>query len=328
MDVQKKLDILEDGLRRHRDLLNLLLTDMTLKTDRHQLKNTHIIWATNSYAKLGKEYGFKNQITEDAVTGKNTLLIQPRVAKSKEEQQARTHNKAEVFTPKDIVSQMNQSIDGKLGHWPTNQENWQEYIKEKRLEISCGEAPFIVGRYNAVNGKKVLKLESRVGFLDHKLQVVSEYCKTQEEWVEWAKIAFQSSYGYEWQGDSLLIARENLLYTFIDYFNEKFPSQIIDLGHKLKPDHLRLLQEIATIISWNLFQMDGLKCVIPMSCKHTEEIVSEAPGLLKMLGEKDIVKRCVCEGCLKSNPMLHNGKKVKIMDWETGKPIYFYKLLQ
>jgi hypothetical protein len=101
-----------------------------------------------------------------------------------------------------------------------------------------------------------------VGFLDKKLSVVSKYCDTQEEWLKWAKVAFQSSYGYEWQGDSLLIARENLLYTFIDYYEDKF---------KETPS-IELQKEIAEIIVWNIFQMDGLKYVIPMSCKTEQSL--------------------------------------------------------
>lgn len=128
-----------------------------------------------------------------------------------------------------------------------------------KLEITCGEAPYIVSRYDPVSDKQeLLPLPKRVGFLDSKRSVVSKYCDTSEDWLKWSKIAFQSSYGYEWQGDSLLIARENLLYTFIDYYEDKFK----------KPPILYLQKEIAEIIVWNIFQMDGLKYLIPMNCKN------------------------------------------------------------
>ena len=113
-----------------------------------------------------------------------------------------------------------------------------------KLEITCGEAPYIVSRYDPVSDKQeLLPLPKRVGFLDSKRSVVSKYCDTSEDWQKWSKIAFQSSYGYEWQGDSLLIARENLLYTFIDYYEDKFK----------KPPILYLQKEIAEIIVWNIF---------------------------------------------------------------------------
>ena len=59
-----------------------------------------------------------------------------------------------------------------------------------------------------------------------------------------------------------MIARENLLYTYIDYYLERF---------KEKP-YIEDLKEIAEIISWNFFQMDGIKFVIPNSCKNELEI--------------------------------------------------------
>lgn len=318
---EPRVDILENTIRQHNNLLEILLVDRTRSTRK---KQHNILWMTNSYS------GHKPQdeITTSGITGKNTYLIQPRISKSREEQKARTRDKAEVFTPKDIVYEMNQQVDWSMGHWPATEENWKDYVSENRLEITCGEAPFIVGRYNAANGKKVLKLSERVGFLDRKLQAVSQFCQNKDSWLEWSIESFQCSYGYEWQGDNLLLARENLLYTFIDYWNDKFPNDKINLERQVAPEKMKILLRIAEIISWNIFQMDGLKYVIPMSCKHTEEVISEAPGLLKLLGEKDIVKKSVCEGCLKSDPKLHNGKKVKIMDWESGKPILFSSLLQ
>ena len=49
------------------------------------------------------------------------------------------------------------------------------------------------------------------------MRVVSENAKNEDEWLKWTVRAFQSVYGYEFQGDNLLLlARENLLHTFID----------------------------------------------------------------------------------------------------------------
>lgn len=314
-----KLDILENTIRRHLDLLEILLLDRTTSTPK---KPQNIIWATDSY----KGHKPKDKIKIDDITGANTFLIQPRIAKSKEEQKSRTKDKAEVFTSKEIVYEMNQQIDWNGEHWPVNDDNWQDYIKETKLEITCGEAPFIVGRYNAVNGKKVLKLDDRVGFLDRKMQVVSKYCESKDAWLTWAAQAFKSSYGYEWQGDNLILARENLLYTFIDYWNDKFPNDKINLDRQVAPDKMEILRQFAEIISWNIFQMDGLKYVIPMSCKH-EIITEDIPPILINLGEKPHVIKHECSGCKLSDPHKHNGKYVKIMDWEQNKPIKFVSLL-
>ena len=301
---QNKIDIKEDYLLKKDDLLEILLQDKT--------SESNILWATDSYEEKGYLYAPNAQITTDLITGKNGSLIQPRAVKSKEEQLLRTRDKAEVFTPLSIVKQMNDACDTKR----VTKNNWQEYLSVLKLEITCGEAPFIVSRYDPVSDKQeLLPLNKRVGFLDKKLSVVSKYCKTQEEWLKWAKISFQSSYGYEWQGDSLLIARENLLYTFIDYFQDKF---------KETPNS-ELQREIAEIIVWNIFQMDGLKYVIPMSCK-TETITIK--GAETLFGkEDDRVEEKQCKGCENKTSKNHNGTYVKTMDWKESKIIRFVDIV-
>ena len=302
------VDVIENTLRRHDDLLEILLMDRT-KTTKAKIHN--ILWATDSYP----GHKPKDEISILDITGPNTFLIQPRISKPKEEQKIRTKEKAEVFTPKKIVQEMNQQADWKSGHWPVTKENWKQYVSELRLEITCGEAPFIVGRYNAHNGKKVYKLSDRVGFLDKKLQKVSEYAETKEEWLEWAFESIKCSYGYEWQGDNLLLARENILYTFIDYWNEQFPKSKINLDRKISDEKLHILKEVATIISWNIFQMDGINYTVPMSSISLEN-VPEIPPLCILLGEK---------------PPKPKGKPptyVKIMNWRTDKTEKFIDIIK
>lgn len=311
--VDSKIDIIENDIRRHDDLLDILLTDQTKKLDK-RLSKTNIIWAVDSYS------GHKptDEIKVEDITGSDykRFLIQPRIAKPKDEQKSRTRDKAEVFTPKDIVYEMNQQVDWADENWPTSQENWKDYVAENKLEITCGEAPFIVGRYNAANGKKVLTLGERVGFLDRKLQTVTKYAKSKEEWLEWMIKAFKASYGYEWQGDNLLLARENLLYTFIDYWNDKFPKDKINLERKVSEEKLEILKNIATIISWNIFQMDGLKYIIPMSGVTDISESEKIPPMLVYLGEKQ------------PKPKTKKATFVKIMDWETGEAVRFMDLLK
>src|SRR5690606_10460793 len=152
-----------------------------------------ILWATDSYESKGKKYAPLAPITSDLVTGKNGKLIQPRAVKSKEEQILRTRDKAEVFTPLSIVKQMNDACDTKR----ITKNNWQNYVALLKLEIACGEAPYIVSRYDPISDtQELVPIAERVGFLDKKLRVVSKYCDTKDDWIYWAKIAFQSSYGY------------------------------------------------------------------------------------------------------------------------------------
>jgi hypothetical protein len=207
---------------------------------------------------------------------------------------------------------MNEALDSTL----VTKSNWQENVALLKLEIACGEAPYIVSRYDPISDQQeLLPLSKRVGFLDLKLKIISKYCNTEKNWLEWAKVAIQSSYGYEWQGDSLLIARENLLYTFIDYYEDKFKST---------PD-LKLQKEIAEIIVWNIFQMDGLKYVTPMSCK-SEKIISQ--GKETLFGkENDRIIDKQCKGCENKTAINHNGVYVNIMDWVKRKPLKFIDVL-
>ena len=194
---------------------------------------------------------------------------------------------AEVFTPswvcnaqnnlideawfgrKDVFNTEYTSEDGTHG-WGTNPDRitfpegktWKDYVRDTRLEITCGEAPYIASRYDTTTGA-VIPIGERIGLLDRKLRVVSENTDTSGEWLEAAQEAYKSTYAYEWQGDSLLIARESLLYSFIEYYRAKFGKNPL----------LKSVNYIAYIISWNVWQMDGLKGVVPGSCKdkvHTE----------------------------------------------------------
>lgn len=302
--ISRNIDIREDYLSKKDNLLEILLQDKTT--------SKNILWATDSYESKGELFAPKAALSTDLITGKNGKLIQPRAIKSKEEQLYRTREKAEVFTPLSIVKQMNEACDSEQ----ITENNWQDYAALLRLEITCGEAPYIVSRYDPVSDiQELLPLEKRVGFLDKKMRIVSTYCNTQEDWIKWVKIAFQSSYGYEWQGDSLLIARENLLYTFIDYYKNKFK----------KNPSLELQKEIAEIIVWNIFQMDGLKYVIPMSCKKENVLVKGKQDLFGK--EEDYIEEKPCAGCEKKIAQNHNGEYVKIMDWVDGKPVRFLDLV-
>ena len=300
----KNIDIREDYLLKKDNLLQILLQDKTT--------GNNILWATDSYDSNGHLFAPTTNITTDLITGTLGSIIQPRALKSKTEQLYRTRDKAEVFTPLTIVKQMNDACDAKR----VTKNNWQEYVGLLKLEITCGEAPFIISRYDPVSDKQeLLPLAERVGFLDKKLSVVSKYCFTKDEWLKWAKIAFQSSYGYEWQGDSLLIARENLLYTFIDYYQAQF---------KETPSS-ELQKEIAEIIVWNIFQMDGLKYVIPMSCKSEKVLIKGEQTLFEKKDDYIIDKPC--EGCEKKTAQNHNGIYINIMDWKEEKIIRFVDIV-
>ena len=315
------IDIYEsDILELDSVLLDILLSDKST--------GKNILWATDDYIEYGEEYTHDKQLLPELITGEHTKLIQPRISKSKSSQNSRTRDKAEVFTPSWICNEQNNLVDmawfgrnvvfnnvngttWKATKWKVNfpkklGKTWKDYVQAPRLEIACGEAPYLVSRYDTVTGKPI-SLRQRIGLLDRKLRIVNENTENYDEWFYWVKEAYKSIYGYEYQGDNLLLARENLLLTFVDWMKHK---------QKRKPT-ISELREIAEIIAWNIWQMDGLKYVVPESCHDEEEYANMFQD----------VKKTPCPGCAQNNCRLHNGIYCKIMDWEANKEIRFVDIV-
>lgn len=323
MVSDNRIDIKENSVMElDAELLTILLRD------RNSGKN--IIWATDDYSFKGFGYCKNDEIKVYSITGANGGLIKPRTEKTKTEQQSRIKDKAEVFTPSWVCNKQNNLIDnawfgrenvfntehektwittkGKIEFPGIDGKGWEDYVTANRLEITCGEGPYLASRYDTVTGKAI-SIKNRIGLLDRKLRVASENVSNETDWYEWAKKALQSVYGYDWQGDNVLLARENLLYTFIDYYEAKFAGL---------PSKERL-REIAEILTWNIWQMDGLKFVIPNSC-HNEKVVEYL-----LWGEETHEE--YCEGCRKNNRNKHNGIYCYIMDWEKNKRVKFVNLI-
>ena len=283
--MPEPIDIQENRLLSDRPaVLEALLAD-------HSTQQS-IFWATNSYAARGEGYGFGDPITVAAITGCNGNVIRPRAVKAREEQQQRSREMAEVFTPSWLCNEMNDVADD---GWADR--SWQDYVQSTRLEITCGEAPFLVSRYDTVSGDPIA-LDRRIGLLDRKLRVVSAHVADEAEWSRWALLALGSCYGYEWQGDSLLLAREAVVETFAEYFAAHFGHPVGDA----------LLANAAEIVSWNLWQMDGLKGVVPGSCR---KMVIVEPGLF---GDPQ-VREEGCAGCASGNITQHNGIYCRLRRW-------------
>ena len=241
----------------------------------------YIYWATDSYASKGDGYSFFDSITLDKITGENDRLIRPRAVKSKEEQLRRVKDKAEVFTPAWICNLQNNLVDeawfgrhvglfnspnpGDSQKWVNNEEkivfpkekSWKDYVADVRIEITCGEAPYIANRYDAISGNYNECAKYRIGILDRKLRIVSENVTESKEWLLWARVALRSTYGFEWQGDNLLLAREALFFTFTEHYIEQFGLK------RFNQIKARVMPNVAYIISWNIWQMDGLKYGLP-----------------------------------------------------------------
>ena len=246
-------------------VLNRLLMDKTT--------GKNIIWATDSYSDRGKGYQRDQQMLFEQVI--KSGFLQPRILKSLDVQKERTKKNAEVYTPAWICNLMNNQIDqdwfdDKKGfnqqedkNWIVNADHisflnqdkktWEEYVSRKVLEITCGEAPFLVSRYDSSTGNPIA-IQDRVGLFDRKLRVVTENTNNFEDWYKWALKALKSTYGYEFQGDSLLIGRVNVYLTLLENAKEIWNQDLT----------VKQQEQIADIICWNLFQMDGLTDCIPV----------------------------------------------------------------
>lgn len=317
-----KADVPEDLiLQISPDLLSTLLVDHTTSTPDCR---RNIFWATSDYENRGRGFQYHDEITPECITGENGHVIMPRVLKAKDTQQERSHAMAEIFTPSWICNAQNNQIDeswfgrpavfnrafiGDNGEhlWePVTEKitfpegkSWMDYVREPRMEITCGEAPYLASRYDTTTGQQI-PLSHRIGLLDRKLRVVGENTTTSGEWLKAAQAAYKSTYAYEWQGDNLLLAREALLVSFIEYYHARFGKMPL----------LRSMQYIAYIISWNVWQMDGLKGVVPDSCGVRES----APDLFGHVEKSD------CSGCNNGDVFSHNGIYCTIRDWRKKKP--------
>jgi hypothetical protein len=318
--MSNEVDILENDIReQYPEVLDVLLRDHTTQ------KN--IFWATDNYQDLGEGYEYTSSILPELITGANGNVIMPRVQKHKDLQQLRVRDMAEVYTPSWICNAQNNLIDNAWFEregifnneilnsngsysWQINPEkitfpegkSWKHYVRDIRLEMACGEAPYITSRYDTTTGE-FIPIENRIGLLDRKLRVVSENIDNTSEWLEAAQTAYKSTYAFEWQGDSLLLAREAMLYTFLDNYVEKFGNKPL----------VKSIQYIAYIISWNVWQMDGLKGVIPSSC-HDELTI-------ELFGDEE---KSPCLGCKTDSIRMHNGIYCIVKDWsnkdlKTGK---------
>lgn len=284
LDEKNKLGESFIGQFEHRHPIHIL---ETLLRDRTTGKN--IIWASDEYESLGEGFSSDDEITSEKIAGQNLEVIKPRTEKELEKQSQRTKNHAEVFTPSWLCNQMNNDLDNvwfgrrdvfnteKPKGWQSSSEllafpkkkghGWHAYVESPRLEITCGEAPFACSRYDAVTGAAI-PVSERIGFLDRKLRAVTEKTKTRKEWIKQALNALSASYGFEYQGDSLLVARINVLETFCDHCEDRWgnlPSE-------------EELDRAAQIISWNFWQMNGLTDAAPTSTANAMSASMPSPS--------------------------------------------------
>ena len=311
----------------------------TLLRDRTTGHN--IVWASGEHESLGDGYGPDDQVTAERIGGAHSDVVRPRIAKAREHQSLRTRAHAEVFTPSWLVNRMNNDLDevwfrtpGTFNEqdgttWRTNEQpaafpkrkghGWHAYVTSPRLEITCGEAPFVCSRYDTVTGDE-LPVADRIGFLDRKLRVVGEKTRTRHEWVRWALESLQATYGFEYQGDNLLIARINVFETFAEHLRERW-------GSDMSPDEM---DQVATVVSWNFWQMDGLTCAVPTS-RQDAVVKSTLPG--SEAAAPEAAQLALFDFCDPDTPDNASDEEpvetvplCVIFDWQENEPVEFRAL--
>ena len=212
---------------------------------------------------------------------------------------------SEWFGRKNVFNTMDdqhgwEPVQGKID-FPEG-KTWQQYVDSRRLEITCGEAPFLVSRYDASNGELIEPPLRRIGILDRKLRIVNENTGSYLDWLKWSVRAIEASYGFEYQGDNLLIARANILLTYVDYYKERWGCV---------PDK-NLLHRVATRIVWNIWQMDGLKDTVPLG-KPFEEF-----------HQMDIYDFGISDGIERKEEQ--DADYCRIFNWRSNCPVLYKKL--
>ncbi len=312
-DGSKKISIEPyRSIGNNKSIMDILLRDHTT--------GSNLLWATEDYASEGAGFGLKDEIQYLFIINQNEI-IRPRYLKSQSEQRNRSRDMAEVFTPPWIVNKQNNLVDdqwfGKKGVFNTEQGeswiptdtidfgglDWKNYVTSVRMEVCCGEAPYLTTRYDAINGSEI-PVPFRVGLFDRKLRVISENIDSAQEWIDWAKSAVKCIYAYDFQGDNVLLARENILLALVESYKEKFKEDLTQ----------NVAKEVSEILSWNIWQMDGMKLVVPFSCETLRDLDGKSTGLIS------------CKACLTGKGR-HSGKHCKIMDWEKDLVIEFSSLI-
>lgn len=301
------INIQDDILKLHAmSLLDDLLADKTTKQN--------IIWATDTYSGYGAGYGCREGITTELITGANANIIKTRAQKAMEQQSERTRQHAEVFSPFWICKKMNDHVDEV---WAG--KDWTEYVDSRWLEITCGEAPYLVSRYDVETGEAI-PIPERIGLLDRKLRAVNENTQSEEEWLKWAIRAFWATYGYDYQGDNVLISRVNLLMTFEEYLWERWRRTPIPAEYR----------KLTTVITWNLWQMDGLTGTIPYGIAEEEFQVIDWFGMFGGTAEhseENKQPRCLVHNWTGGSSVEFlalptRGKKAMKFDFVIGNPPY------
>ena len=177
------------------------------------------------------EHAFDEELTPEFAA-----TFVPRWEKSKAAQRARTKSKAEVFTPTALIAHILELTVRECGDGI--------YSPDKTFIEPCmGEGAFLLTRRDQNTGTPI-DVPDRVGVLDRKLLGIDT--DDEAKWKTIALTCLSSVYGYEYQGDSLTLARVNVYLTMTEHAAHR--------GYTWSETELDI---IAETIARHLWQVDG-----------------------------------------------------------------------
>lgn len=177
------------------------------------------------------EHAFDEELTPEFAA-----TFVPRYEKSRAVQHARTKSKAEVFTPTALIAHMLELMVHECGDGI--------YSPEKTFCEPCmGEGAFLLTRRDQDTGTPIA-VPDRVGVLDRKLLGLDT--DDESTWKTIALKCLESVYGYEYQGDSLVLARVNAYLTMVEHAAYR--------GYEWSETEL---DDIAETIARHIWQVDG-----------------------------------------------------------------------
>lgn len=229
-----------------------------------------------------EEFSGDDEITCDIVL-QDPPIILPQYMYAYDRKRNSAKKRGAVFTPQFAANNMcevlcrailnvpdEENICAQI--YPINETDTREWITDTLppedclnliyktcLDSCCGEGIFLTQRYHQNSGKPI-EIPFRKGLLDRKLHVIKRALEKEEDLHELrffslAKIAFKTTYGFDLLGKSVYLTRKNLLETFVDFYQWIFAKD---------PENA-MVEDIATILSYNIFQMNGLSHKVPLT---------------------------------------------------------------
>lgn len=143
---------------------------------------SNIVFGTDSYERYGKGYGIFDHIDLSKIVNDGKFAIRRKIDKDDDDSYDRAKKHSETFTPSWVCELMNDVIDDEYFGIDSvfsdlkqiegiSEDKIKDYVNQSRLEVACGEAPFLCSPYDSSNGNEI-PIDGRIGMLDRKMHLI------------------------------------------------------------------------------------------------------------------------------------------------------------